>query len=88
MVKPRSRALELNNWFAYYDPCTLSRVCNEIVASGKGLNLVKMHLMQFGQAVVCAYLWSMQIALWGNVSAPGARRASFVTRALPVDCCR
>ena len=23
----------------------------------------------------------------GNVSAPGARRASFVTRALPVDCC-
>ena len=24
----------------------------------------------------------------GNVSAPGARRASFVTRALPVDCCR
>ena len=24
---------------------------------------------------------------WGNVSAPGARRASFVTRALPVDCC-
>ena len=25
--------------------------------------------------------------LWGNVSAPGARRASFVTRALPVDCC-
>ena len=26
--------------------------------------------------------------LWGNVSAPGARRASFVTRALPVDCCR
>ena len=26
--------------------------------------------------------------LGGNVSAPGARRASFVTRALPVDCCR
>ena len=26
--------------------------------------------------------------LWGNVGAPGARRASFVTRALPVDCCR
>ena len=26
--------------------------------------------------------------LRGNVSAPGARRASFVTRALPVDCCR
>ena len=26
--------------------------------------------------------------IWGNVSAPGARRASFVTRALPVDCCR
>ena len=24
---------------------------------------------------------------WGNVSAPGARRASFLTRALPVDCC-
>ena len=24
----------------------------------------------------------------GNVSAPGARRASFLTRALPVDCCR
>ena len=24
----------------------------------------------------------------GNVSTPGARRASFVTRALPVDCCR
>ena len=24
---------------------------------------------------------------WGNVSAPGARRAFFVTRALPVDCC-
>ena len=24
----------------------------------------------------------------GNVSAPGTRRASFVTRALPVDCCR
>ena len=26
--------------------------------------------------------------VWGNVSASGARRASFVTRALPVDCCR
>ena len=25
---------------------------------------------------------------WGNVSAPGTRRASFVTRAPPVDCCR
>ena len=25
---------------------------------------------------------------WGNVSEPGARRASFVTRAPPVDCCR
>ena len=25
---------------------------------------------------------------WGNVSAQGARRASFVTRAPPVDCCR
>ena len=24
----------------------------------------------------------------GNVSAPGARRASFVTRAQTVDCCR
>ena len=24
----------------------------------------------------------------GNVSAPGARWASFLTRALPVDCCR
>ena len=23
----------------------------------------------------------------GNISAPGARRASFVTRALPLDCC-
>ena len=28
------------------------------------------------------------VFLWGNVSAPGARRASFLTRALPVDCCR
>ena len=28
------------------------------------------------------------LQLRGNVSAPGARRASFVTRALPVDCCR
>ena len=26
--------------------------------------------------------------VWGNVSAPGARPASFVTRAPPVDCCR
>ena len=25
--------------------------------------------------------------LGGNVSAPGARRESFVTLALPVDCC-
>ena len=25
---------------------------------------------------------------WGNVSAPGAYRACFVTRAPPVDCCR
>ena len=31
-------------------------------------------------------LWSISL-LRGNVSAPGAHRASFVTRALPVDCC-
>ena len=30
---------------------------------------------------------ALNLAHWGNVSAPGARRASFVTRAPPVDCC-
>ena len=32
--------------------------------------------------------YSILMPLRGNVSAPGARRASFVTRALPVVCCR
>ena len=32
-------------------------------------------------------LGAMMVLIRGNVSAPGARRASFVTRALPVDCC-
>ena len=32
--------------------------------------------------------WHMFLQPWGNVSAPGTRRASFVTRAPPVDSCR
>ena len=39
-------------------------------------------------AVTSQTALSLSSGLWGNVSAPGARRASFVTHALPLDCCR
>ena len=45
---------------------------------------MRMHNM----SVVGFHMRHSVVGLGGNVSAQGARRASFLTRALPVDFCR
>ena len=48
-----------------------------------------IELLVCGDTILGCLLQTYSILRFGgNVSAPGARRASFLTRALPVDCCR
>ena len=64
------------------------RQLRRVVQSTLGLLKTRVPMSQWRHGLQLLLLgvqaWVLLLALWGNVSAPGARRASFWTRALPV----